>query len=202
MSADANAGAHAAPLADEEAERADLYALLARLFYAPPDGKLLALLAHAGGGSEGSVGAAWRELVAAAGRAQPEPLREEYETLFVGTGKAPVSLYSTGYTLRYASESPLAELRGTLAAIGIARRHEVHEPEDHIAALCDAMRFLIVEKRAPLAAQQQFFERWMAPVAEKLCDAIDVMPSTGFYRAVGRLAKEFFDIEHRAFEML
>jgi hypothetical protein len=42
-------------------------------------------------------------------------VREEYDETFIGTGKAPVTLYTTAYVIKYSSETPLAALRGELA---------------------------------------------------------------------------------------
>lgn len=187
----------------EEQARANFYALLARLFYAPPDEALLkAISVEKLEGEEASVSRSWDELARAAESADAEAVREEYETAFIGTGKAPVTLYTSAYTIRYSSEVPLAELRGELAALGLARRAEAREPEDHIAALCDTMRHLVAEQKRDLDEQRRFFSRWIAPAVEPLCTAIDHAPSTCFYKLVGRFAKAFLTLEQLAFEML
>src|SRR5262249_49715896 len=180
------------------------YGLLARLFYGPPDGRLLETLAGATGmdSEDGEIGPAWERLCRAAGQTDKEAVRDEYDTVFVGTGKAPVTLYSCAYSIRYAMEAPLAELRGELAALGLARRDQANEPEDHIAALCDAMRHLIAVQKRDLAVQSAFFKRWIGPVASPLCDAIEADPTLAFYKSVARFAKAFFDLEQSAFEML
>jgi TorA maturation chaperone TorD len=191
-------------LEPEEQARANFYALLSRLFYAPADAELLAALGSADEleADDEIIAARWRELSKAAAGADPEAVREEYETAFVGTGRAPVTLYASAYSVRYTNEMPLAPLRGELAALGLARRTEAAEPEDHLAALCDAMRHLIAEQRRDLEAQRRFFERWLRPAAEPLCDAIEKSEHTSFYKSVGRLAKAFFSLEQSAFEML
>jgi TorA maturation chaperone TorD len=190
-------------LAPEESARANFYGLLARLFYAPPDAALLAALAASGAidAQDGELGATWAALVQAAGEADPEAVREEYETAFIGTGKAPVTLYTSAYAIRYSNETPLAELRGVLATLGLARREGAAEPEDHIAALCDTMRHLVAEQQRLLAEQSRFFGRWIAPAAGPLCDAIERAPQTVFYRHVGRFANAFLELEQSAFEM-
>jgi TorA maturation chaperone TorD len=193
----------AAPLefvAPEEAARANLYALLARLFYAPPDAELLKAIASET--MEGELGAAWNELAQAAKEADPEAVREEYETAFIGTGKAPVTLYTTAYAIKYSNEVPLALLRGELAALGLARRAEVSEPEDHFAALCDTMRHLVAQQKRSLEEQRRFFNRWIAPAIEPLCSAIDRSDKTSFYKPVARFVKTFLTLEQAAFEML
>ena len=65
-----------------------------------------------------SIGPAWERLCLAAGQTDQESVRDEYDTVLVGTGKAPVTLYTCAYSIRYATEAPLAELRGELSALG------------------------------------------------------------------------------------
>jgi len=191
-------------LPPEEVARANFYGLLARLYYAPPDPALLEAIAGAGEieAEDGGIAAAWRDLARAAALAEPQALREEYETAFIGTGKAPITLYTTAYSIKYSSEAPLAELRAQFAAIGLARRGEAHEPEDHISALFDAMRYLVAERKSALEDQQRFFSRWIWPAVHPLCSAIDTSPHTAFYKVVARFMKCFLELEHSAFEML
>jgi TorA maturation chaperone TorD len=190
-------------LPPEELARANFYGLLARLFYAPPDAQLLQTLAATTDieAEQGGIAQAWEELARAADAA-PEAVRDEYDTVFVGTGKSPVTLYACAYSIRYASEAPLVELRGELARLGLARREEASEPEDHIAALCETMRHLIAVQQRDLVEQRRFFQRWIEPAAQSLCNAIEAEPRTAFYKPVARFAKAFFDIERNAFEML
>jgi len=189
-------------LSPEDQGRANFYALLSRLFYAPADASLLAALGQADEleADDEIIAARWRELAKAAATADPDAVREEYETAFVGTGKAPVTLYTSAYSIKYTNETPLVLLRGELASLGLVRRNEAGEPEDHIAALCDTMRYLVSEREFP--EQQRFFARWIQPISESLCNAIEQSEHTAFYKTIGRLAKAFFSLEHSAFEML
>jgi TorA maturation chaperone TorD len=187
-------------IAPEEQARANFYGLLARLFYGPPDAELLRGIASEK--LEGDLAKPWEELRSAAAVADPGALREEYETAFIGTGKAPVTLYSTAYTIRYSNEVPLAELRGELARLGLGRRAEVREPEDHIAALCDTMRHLVAMQKTDLEEQRRFFNRWIHSAMGPLCSAIERSDKTEFYKPVARFAKRFCALEHAAFEML
>jgi TorA maturation chaperone TorD len=190
----------------EEVARANFYGLLARLFYAPPDATLLRAIAEADDleaeDEEGGIGVAWHELARAAASADAEAVREEFETAFIGTGKAPVTLYTCAYTIKYSNESPLVNLRSELSALGLARREEVSEPEDHIAALCDVMRHLVAEQKRDLEEQKRFFQNWIYPAVDPLCGAIEACEIVTFYKSVGRFAKTFFSIEHSGFEML
>ena len=187
-------------VAPEELARANFYGLLARLFYAPPDAALLKGIA--GESLSGELGAAWAGLAQAAASANPEAVRDEYDTVLVGTGKSPVTLYTTAYTIRHSSEVPLVELRGQLARMGLGRRSGAGEPEDHIAALCDTMRYLVAEQKESLEQQKRFFTRWIGPTIEPLCSAIEQNEKTGFYKHVARFARSFLLLEQSAFEML
>jgi len=189
-------------LPPEDQARANFYALLSRLFYGPPDAGLLAALAQADEleADDPIIAECWRALAKASAGADAEAVREEYETAFIGTGRAPVTLYTSAYSVRQSTEPRLAVLRGEIAKLGLARRSEAGEPEDHIAALCDTMRHLVTESE--LADQHGFFLRWIQPIAEPLCNAIEASEHTSFYKHVGRMAKAFFLLERSAFEML
>jgi TorA maturation chaperone TorD len=188
----------------EEVARANFYGLLARLFYSPPDAQLLGAIAGAGEieAEDGDIAAAWRELAHAAAHADLEAVREEYDSVFVGTGKSPITLYTCAYSIRYSNEAPLVDLRGELAALGLGRREDVSEPEDHIAALCDTMRHLIAVQKRDLAEQSRFYNRWIGPSVEPLCNAIEGDSNTAFYKPVAQFAKAFLLLEQSAFEML
>jgi TorA maturation chaperone TorD len=190
--------------APEDQARANFYGLLSRLFYAPADAELLGALAQADEleAEAEALAERWKELCAAAAKADPEDVRDEFDTVFIGTGKAPVTLFTTAYSIRYSNEVPLVALRSALNELGLARREDAGEPEDHIAALCDVMRYLIAEQQADLEVQKRFFEEWIQPNVEPLCTAIEKSERTAFYKHVGRLAKAFFSLEQSAFEML
>ena len=83
------------PLGGEDQARAQWYALISRLFHAAPDAALLRGLAAAPAGSEEGGESpfldAWRALQATCTDADPEAVRAEFDDLFVGVGKAPVT---------------------------------------------------------------------------------------------------------------
>jgi TorA maturation chaperone TorD len=188
----------------EEAARADLYGLLADLFYAPPSQVLIDQIAASPTEGEGTLQQAWAELVDACSRARHETVREEYETLFIGVGKPEVILYGSYYLSGFMMEKPLAELRADLARLGIERAEEISESEDHIATLCAVMRYLIEsgDESDGLAQQQSFFAAHMRKWVGDCCEAIETHPQAVFYRPVARLARVFFDVEALAFDML
>ena len=151
------------PVEPQDRARADVYALIARLFYAAPDGALLDAISGSGDLDAAVAGAAlpeaWGTLRRAAAEVSAEEASLEYDDTFIGVGKPEVMLFGSYYLSGFLHEKPLVRVRSDLAALGFARRAGVGEPEDHIAALADVMRQLILdETRAPTerdAAQQK-----------------------------------------------
>lgn len=76
----------AAALAPEEAGRARIYGLLARLFRAPPGEELLEAIAGAGelDVADAAIAGPWLELACAAAWTDAATLRAEYERAFAG----------------------------------------------------------------------------------------------------------------------
>jgi len=203
----------------EDQARANFYALLARLFYAPPDDRLLRNIASSGDGDEqasdtadsldtvgslepaGSLDAAWRDLVNAAASADQAVVADEYDSLFVGSGRSEVSLYVGAYTARSSVDTKLVALREFLAAHGIQRQAVVHEPEDHLAMLFEVMRYLICEQPDDIEEQKLFFDNFVWSGGTDLCDAITTHARAPFFTHVAAFAKRFLLVEHDAFQM-
>ena len=188
----------------EEAARANLYGMIARLFYAPPDEQLIAELQLAGGDPTDSsaLAAAWRTMVEACRTAFPAALRDEHTVLFVGTGKCQVTPYLSHYLARHSSDAPLVGLRQLLDSWGIARREGVAEYEDHIAGVCETMRFVIAAQQRPPEEQKILFDRFLYRGGSAFCSAVNTSKDARFYRLVANFAQAFFDIEKTAFEMM
>jgi TorA maturation chaperone TorD len=205
------------PLAEEDAARADCYALISRLFYGPADAALLQQLgAHAEPVLEPSdelqlVGldpdiqaspysTAFDALQQACRNADPVALRQEYDDLFAGAGKALVTPYTSGYAVPHAPDRHLLALREHLVAWGLVRRDAVFEIEDHVSAVCDVMRWLIQRER-PVQEQLAFFNEFVYTGVGTFCDAIDARATTAFYKAVAGLARSFLTVEKEAFDL-
>lgn len=184
----------------EDLARADYYAVLSRLFFAPPDAAFLATLASAGDmAAQGALPAAWNALCAVAGTSSAESAKEEYDMLFVAIGKPRVVLYASWHLTGFMMEKPLARLRDDLAELGLVRAGEILEPEDHFAALMDSMRHLLLDASRSefdrLALQQGFFSKHIATWYENLCDAIEKQPEARLYRGVAGFVRAFFEVE-------
>lgn len=193
----------------EDQTRADFYALLARLFYAAPDGKLLQAIVIApepeSGRDDSPLVESWRALAAAAGAVTQEALVEEYQQLFIGVGRPDVMLFGSYYLAGFMNEKPLAQLRGDLAALGLARSEHATESEDHLAALCDVLRFLISgdSETRPASVEQQraFFSKHMQPWVLQFCQVAMLSEKANFYKRAAAFAAAFFAIEIEAFDI-
>ena len=194
--------------AAEELARAEVYGLLSHLFYAPPDEALYAQFQVAV--TEAPVRGAflessWTELVGVARRLDLDRVRGEFDALFQGIGKPEVFLYGSFYLAGKLNEKPLVELRDHLRTLGLERAESIGETEDHIASLCEVMRYLIAGDDvgvSNLAAQKRFFDAHVRGVVDPLCEAIQAQPQAEFYRAVAAFARDFFAVEKQAFDLL
>jgi len=196
------------PLAPEESGRADLYALLARLFAAPPDARLLQTLALAPaleGDADPGLASAWSALVAASAVFDEEAAAEEYERLFVGVGPALVSIHFGFYAGALAVDHPRVRIRRRLAEMGLAPREDNPQPEDHFALLFEAMRVLAggtpVRDPAPLAEQKSFFETNVAPGVFAFLAAVQGAGEANYYRRAADFAVAFMKIEQQSFNL-
>ena len=193
---------------DEELARAELYGLLALLYYAPPSADLLARLQAAATDAPAAgalLEAPWRALVGLAREMPGSAIQAEYDSLFGGIGKPEIYLYASWYLSGFLNEKPLARLRADLSVLGLVRDEGVSDSEDQIACLCEVMRYLIAaEEGAPadLTRQREFFASHLQSWTPLLCGAIDSHPKSHFYRALALLTREFMAVEAQAFDML
>jgi TorA maturation chaperone TorD len=208
MSERASALHFSTPDDSEELARAEVYGLLASLYHAPPEAALYEQLRVAvteAPAAGAFLESSWSEVVAASRRLALGEVSDEYTALFGGVGKPEVFLYGSWFIAGHLNEKPLVELRRDLAALGLERPAGVLETEDHIASLCEVMRYLIAGDDAGvsnLAAQQRFFAAHLRPWVERLCDAIAAQPRADFYRAVATFTRDFAAVEAQGFDML
>ncbi len=193
---------------DEETARAEVYGLLAALYYAPPGAELLEQLrvaATEAPAEGGFLEEPWRGLVSAARDLDLQTVTTEYNALFGGVGKPEVYLFGSHYLSGFLNEKPLAKLRDDLAALGLARDETMPETEDHIAYLCEVMRYLIAGDDvavANLTKQREFCSDHLQPWVNAMCDAIEGNPSARFYAALAVFTRAFLSVEMQGFDML
>jgi TorA maturation chaperone TorD len=193
---------------DEETARAEIYGVLAQLYYGPPSAELLGALRAAA--TEAPAQGAfleepWRALVGLCRTLEAQEIAAEYESLFGGVGKPEVYLFASHYLSGFLNEKPLAYLRDDLAELGLTRGDEMPETEDHVSYVCEVMRYLIAGDEvavANLTRQREFFTRHLQPWIGPMCDAIEAHPRARFYATLAGFTRAFVSVEQQGFDML
>ncbi len=187
----------------EDLLRAHQYRLLARFLAAPADDALL-LVASSFSGDDTELGRALHTLARIAAQTTARTAAAEYHDLFVGLGRGELVPYGSYYLTGFLNEKPLANLRGDMARLGIARAVDVKEPEDHIAAICEMMAGLITGafgEPCNIPEQRAFFDAHLAPWGERFFEDLEGAKAAMLYTPIGTLGRVFMGIEKTAFEM-
>lgn len=193
---------------DEETARAEVYGLLAALYYAAPSEALydnLCVAATEAPAAGAVLESSWSELVAAARGQNLAEITREFDALFGGVSRPEVYLYGSHYLSGFLNEKPLAALRGDIAVLGLGRDDATLETEDHVAYLCEVMRYLIAGDDvavANLTRQREFFTRHVQTWMPQMCEALAAHPKARFYRALADFTQAFVSVEAQGFDML
>jgi TorA maturation chaperone TorD len=193
---------------DEETARSEIYGLIASVLYALPAIELIAQIRIAVTDTP-AAGAfleePWRQFVGVARSMTDQAIKDEYDVLFGGVGKPEVYLYGSHYLSGFLNEKPLARLRTELASLGLERSEAMSDTEDHLAYLCEVMRYLIAGEDvavANLTRQREFFAAHIQPWANQMCDAIQTNTKANFYASLAELIRAFISVEAQGFDML
>lgn len=184
-------------LPEERALRADIYALLAALLRQAPDAELLDWLAELEIERDGTrLAAAWQGLADAAATTTPGSLERAHFRHLVGVIQGEITPYASWYRQGELMEAALVELRQDLKTLGIERSEHTHDPEDHLAALCEVMAMLVNtdQMEADEHEQGRFFYHHLAPWAAS-CMGDLAQVDTAFYAALGELGSAFMESE-------
>lgn len=195
--------AHGCDIPEEDVLRGRFYALLARLLGTPISEEDMHTI-RALEGDETELGAALGSLATIAAKTSLETATEEYETLFIGVVKGELTPYASYYLTGFLQEKPLAELRGDMVRLGIARSDDLVEPEDHIAVVCEMMHGLITGAfgdATSIEIQKDFFDSHVRPWASRFFQDLEAAESAVLYMPVGTIGRVFIAIESKAFEM-
>ena len=193
---------------DEETARAEVYGLLAELYYAAPSADLhekLRLAVTEAPAPGALLEESWSALVAAARSYSTADIARQYNDLFGGVGKPEIYLFGSHYLSGFINEKPLAALRTDLAALGLARDEALPETEDHMAYICEVMRYLIAGDDAEIAnltKQRDFFARHVQTWVPAMCEVVMAHPKAGFYRDLSVFTTAFMGVEAQGFDML
>lgn len=183
--------------------RAETYRFLGALLAAPPSRELLEVVRSAGIGEDAPVAReavplaeAWQLLRLAGRNTDPMRLDDEYHDLFIGIGRGELVPYASWYLTGFLMDRPLAYLRQDLRYLGIERQEGVHEPEDHVAALCEAMHEIIrAHDEVSLQWQRKFFQEHIATWMNLFFHDLQQARCACFYSTVGRLGEAFMQLE-------
>ena len=193
---------------DEEIARAELYGLLAHLFFAPPTEALWSQLRVAvteAPDAGAFLEEPWRALVAAARRLTVAQVAAEFEALFGGVGKPEVFVYGSWHQSGFLNEKPLAQLRADLADLGLQRPEQVAETEDHVASVFEVMRYLIAGDDMAicnLTQQARFFSRHVQTWVPELCQQLQQHGRADFYKHLADLTAAFVSVEAQGFDLM
>lgn len=184
-----------------DAARAHEYALLAALLSRAPDADILRRLSQLRGDAT-PLGVAHAGLAQAASTTSVESAEREFFNLFIGLGRGELLPYGSYYLSGFLHERPLARLRVDLESLGIERADGQMEPEDHAAILCEIMAGLASRRfGASEGADQQMFQKHVAPWMGRFFVDLENAASARFYRHVGTLGRIFVDIELEAYAL-
>jgi TorA maturation chaperone TorD len=190
-------------LAAYEEIRTDSYAMLAALLTQPPSADLLKILEKLEWETSlpRNLDAALAELCRAGRERAPGELEDEYNRLFVGLGRGELVPYASWYRDGKISSMPLVFLRSSLRRLGIVKRADSAEPEDHAGALCEVMTLLSAEPDDTSRAEQmEFFRQHIAPWMPAFFRDLQSAKNAGFYRAVARFGDSLLETESEFFK--
>lgn len=187
-------------MAPEDAMRADLYDLLAALLRAAPDAAMLRALASLEG-DDTELGRAVGALARIAASTGEGEAAREYHDLFIGVGRGELVPYGSYYLTGFLNEKPLGLLRRDLARLGIEREEGVREPEDHVAALMEAMAGLVRGALGAPGEDAAFFAAHVALWAAHFFSDLEGARGSRLYAPVGTIGRHFMGVEADAFAM-
>ena len=180
--------------------RTDGYVLLASLLKQPPSEELRNILQNLQW-DEAIPGKLNQALTALRQAGHDYPLatiKDEFNRLFVGLGCGEMIPYASWYREKMIQSLPLVPLRSDLIRLGIVRRSDSHEPEDHVAALCEVMAIISRKTNGwNYMTQAGFFEQHIASWMGSFFKDLQSTKSAGFYRTVGRFGLSFLEFEGR-----
>ncbi len=186
--------------AAHENMRTDAYVVLASLLIRQPSENLVNMLRnlHWDEAISESMDIALEALRQAAHDYPLTAIGEEFNRLFVGLGRGELIPYASWYRKKRIQSSPLVTLRSDLIRLGIVRKAESIETEDHAGVLCEVMA-LISQKSSliPRLVQAEFFAEHLAPWITYFFRDLQGAKSARFYRQVGIFGSCFLESEQK-----
>jgi TorA maturation chaperone TorD len=194
--------------------RRGYYGLLSRAYLDEPDGSFLQVLRD---GVEARIEAAdklsprlaegWRTIRTCLLHDTVklgETLSDEYNLLFVSPTETTIFPYESWYMEKEPYGPSLAAVRGFLGRIGLEKRDDFTEPEDHISCEFEIMGELIARQEAAperaeeerwLHLQGEFFKTHLLSWVFPLCQDLEQQEAANFYGGIAKLTRGFMELE-------
>ena len=189
-------------VSEEQHYRSSVYKVLAGLLRTAPDKDALEQVSTFASietdGDELALAMSMLGLSAKASNASA--VDDEFHALFIGLGRGELMPYASWYLTGFLMEKPLSALRDELAILGFERSQDVHEPEDHVAALCEVMAMMI-DENFTVHQQEKFFTTHMSDWFGHFFTDLSQAESAVFYRSVGRFGQAFSAFEKQYLNM-
>lgn len=179
--------------------RTDAYVLLATLLNVAPTEELLDIVRDLRWNDD--LPETMQEALAGMNKASntcpQESIADEFQRLFVGLGSGEIIPYGSWYREKMIQSAPLAAIRADLIRLGIVRKSDTFESEDHAGALCEIMALLSnPENEIPENEQAAFFENHITSWMPEFFNDLQAVKNTEFYRTVGRFGHCFLEGEN------
>lgn len=178
--------------------RMDAYTLLAALLINAPSEELIKIIQNLQWDED--IPEKLQQALAAVNNASssisPGNIAEEFQRLFVGLGSGEMVPYGSWYREKMIQSKPLAAIRKDLGRLGIVRRSDTFESEDHAGALCEIMALLSnPQNRIADEEQAAFFEHHITPWMLDFFNDLRQVENAEFYQTVGEFGHCFLDSE-------
>ena len=180
--------------------RTDAYVLIAVLLNETPTGELLDIVQNLRWNEDlpGKMQDALAAINQACTTCSVDSIAEEFQRLFVGLGSGELIPYGSWYREKMIQSGPLAAIRSDLVRLGIVRKPNTFESEDHAGTLCEIMAILSNrENEIPGSEQAAFFELHIDPWIPKFFQDLQTTTNAEFYRAVGAFGSCFLEEENK-----
>jgi len=178
--------------------RTDAYILLAALLNDMPTRDLIAIVQNLqwDDGIPEKLQQTLAKINNASNTCTLDSIAGEFQRLFVGLGSGELVPYGSWYRENMIQSATLAAIRADISRLGIVRRTDTFESEDHAGALCEIMALLSnPENGVSDREQASFFADHVAPWLPIFFMDMQKVDNAEFYRTVGEFGGCFLDSE-------